>query len=207
MSTTRNGQHPGHRNPIRRLRFDNLAPIVTGDTAGPNPGSATATAEVLPLGHSGRRFVLVAGITVLLIWGALYLIFREWRANYRERAAYGLTQVVPAIDPLAEIAPPSLDPIAWRDGVHQTHAMLVTVISSNLLDVAAMRRLRDELDQAVARARAHPETALDELAAIWNVQADRAEFLFKDSRSASGDRHPRPKILPPRPKKAPRSSS
>ena len=55
-----------------------------------------------------------------------------------------------------------------------------------------MRRLRAELDQAVARARAHPETALDELAAIWNVQADRAEFLFKDGRSASGDRHPRP---------------
>jgi hypothetical protein len=202
MSTTRNGQHPGHRNPTRRLRFDNLAAIVTRDTAGPNPGRATETAEVLSLGHSGRRFVLVAGITVLLIWGGLYLIFREWRAKYRQRAAYGLTQVVPAIDPLAEITPPSLDQIAWRDAVHQTHTMLVTVVSSNLLDVAAMRRLGDELDQAVARARAHPETALDELAAIWNVQADRAEFLFKDSRSASGDRHPRPRILPPRPKKA-----
>ena len=147
--------------------------------------------------------MIVAGITVLLIWGALYLIFREWRAKYRERAAYGLTQVVPAIDPLAEITPPSLDPIAWRDAVQQTHAMLVTVTGSNLLDVAEMRQLRAELDQAVARARTRPETALGELAAIWNVQADRAEFLFKDSRSASGDRHPRPKILPPRPKKAP----
>jgi len=207
MSTARNGQHPGYRDPNRRLRFDDLASIVTGDTAGTNPGSATATAEICPRGHSGRRFVLAAGITVLVIWGALYLIFREWRAKYRERAAYGLTQVVPAIDPLAEIAPPTLDPIAWRDAVHQTHAMLVTVISSNLLDVAEMRRLRAELDQAVARARTHPETALGELAAIWNTLSDRAEFLLKDSRSASGDRHPRPKILPPRPKKAPRSSS
>jgi hypothetical protein len=202
MSTKRNGQHPGYRDPNRRLRFDDPASIVARDSAGSHPGSAPLTAEVLPRGHSGRRFVLVAGIAVLSIWGALYLIFREWRANYRQRAAYGLNQVVPAIDPLAEIAPPSLDPIAWRDAVHQTHAMLVTVISSNLLDVAAMRRLGDELDQAVARARAHPETALDELAAIWNVQADRGEFLFTDSRSASGDRHPRPKILPPRPKKA-----
>ena len=200
MSTARNGQHPGHRNPTRRLRFDNLASTVTGDTAGSNPGRATATAEVLPRGHSGRRFVIVAGITVLLIWGALYLIFREWRAKYRQRAAYGLTRVVPAIDPLAEIAPPPLDPIAWRDAVQQTHAMLVTVISSNLLDVKEMRQLRDELDQAVARARAHPETAVGELAAIWNTLSDRAEFLLKDSRSASGDRHPRPKILPPRPK-------
>jgi hypothetical protein len=203
MSPTRNGQSPGYRDPTRRLRFDSLASIVTGDTAGLNPGSATATAEVIPLGHSGRRFVIVAGITVLLIWGALYLIFREWRAKYRERAAYGLTQVVPAIDPLAEITPPSLDPIAWRDAVLQTHAMLATVTSSNLLDAAEMRQLRAELDQAVTQARTHPETALNELAAIWNVQADRAGFLFKDSRSASGDRHPRPKILPPRPTKAP----
>ncbi len=150
---------------------------MTGDTAGSNPGSATATAEVLPRGHSGRRFVLVAGITVLLIWGALYLIFREWRAKYRERAAYGLTQVVPAIDPLAEIAPPSLDPIAWRDAVQETHAMLVTVISSNLLDVKEMRQLREELDQSVARARTHPETALGELAAIWNTSVRPGRIL------------------------------
>jgi len=202
MSTAHNGNHPGYRDSNRRLRFDNLAPIVTGDSAGTNSGRMTATAELLPRGHSGRRFVLVAGFAVLLIWGALYLIFREWRAKYRERAAYGLTQVVPAIDPLAEIAPPAVDSRAWRDALQETHALLVTATSSNLLEIKDMQQLRAELAQAVARARARPETAVGELALIWNTLSDRAEFLLMDSRSASGERHPRPKILPPRPKKA-----
>lgn len=202
MSTAHNGYHRGNRDPNRRLRFDNLASIVTGDTAGTSSGRASATAELLPRGHSGRRFVLVAGFAVLLIWGALYLIFREWRAKYRERAAYGLTQVVPAIDPLAEIAPPAVESRAWRDAVQETHGLLVTVTSSNLLGVTEMRALREELIQAVHRARARPETAVGELALIWNTLSDRAEFLLKDSRSASGERHPRPKILPPRTKKA-----
>ena len=51
--------------------------------------------EMLENGYSGRRFVLVAGIVVLLIWAALYLVFRDWRAKYRERSLYGTTQVVP----------------------------------------------------------------------------------------------------------------
>ena len=164
-------------------------------------GSATAMAELLPRGHSGVRFVVVAAISVLLIWAALYLAFRDWRAKYRERTGYGMTQVVPAIDPLANITPPPVDPIAWRDAVQRTRAMLVTVISSNLLDISEMRQLRTELEQSVARRGPTPKRRLGELAAIWNNQADRAGFLFKDSRSASGDRHPRPKILPPRSKK------
>jgi hypothetical protein len=200
MSTPRNGQHPGYHDPARRLRFDSLASLVSGDRAPSITGGATAMAEVLPRGHSGVRFVVVVCISVLLIWATLYLTFREWRAKYRERTAYGLTEVVPAIDPLAEITPPALDPIVWRDAVQRTRAMLVTVISSNLLGVNEMRQIRTELEQSVTRARTHPETALDELAAIWNTQTDRAGFLFKDSRSASGDRHPRPRILPPRSK-------
>ena len=50
--------------------------------------------------YSGRRFVIVAVIAVLVVWGLLYLVFREWRARYRVRAAYGASQVVPAIDAL-----------------------------------------------------------------------------------------------------------
>jgi hypothetical protein len=200
MSTARNGQHPGYHDPTRRLRFDSLASVGSGDRAQSITGGAIAIAEVLPRGHSGRRFVLVAGITVLSIWGALYLVFRDWRAKYHERTAYGMTQVVPAIDPLAELTPPTLDPIAWRDAVQRTHNMLVTVVSSNLINVAEMQRIRAELDEAVARAQTRPEMAVDELASIWNNLADRAGFLFKDGRSATGDRHPRPQILPPRSK-------
>ncbi len=206
MPTPRNGHHPRFRDPNHRLRIDNLTSIMIGGTAGSKSGGPAVSGNVLPRGHSGRLFVIAAGITVVLLWGTLYLIFRDWRAKYRVRTSYGVTRMATAIDPLAEIAPPAVEPVAWHDAVRQTHAMLVTVASSNLLDVADMRQLREELDRAVERARARPETAPAELAAIWDTLSDRAEFLFKDSRSASGDRHPRPKILPPRPAKVPASS-
>jgi hypothetical protein len=146
--------------------------------------------------YSGRRFVTLAVLAVVILWGLLYVVFREWRARYRVRAAYGANQVVPAIDPLAEVDPPGVDPGRWRDAVAGTHAMLLTVTASNLLGLAAMRDLRLELDGAVARARAHPETAVAELAAIWDDMSERGEFLLKDTRPLKGDRHPRPEFLP-----------
>ena len=100
------------------------------------------------------------------------------------------------------MTPPDVDPAAWRDAVDKTHAMLMTVVASNLLDQSDMDKLRFELDQSVERARAHPETATAELAAIWNEMSDRAEFLFQDSRNPTKSRHPRPALLPERPKKA-----
>ncbi len=201
MALSRNGQHTESREPIRRLRFDDLPSIGRSTDERSNSGIATERSEPIPPGHSGRRFVIVAGCTVLLVWGALYLTFRDWRARYRVRAAYGMTRVVPTIDGLAEITPPNLDPTAWRDAVRQTRSLVETVTTSNLLDVPAMDQLRSELDQAVARARTDPAAAVDELAAIWNELADRGEFLLRDSRSAEGVRHPRPKILPPRPQR------
>jgi hypothetical protein len=202
MSTVDNGQHRGHRDPTRRLRFDDLTSIVARRTSGSSAARTTTTAEELARGHSGRRLVLVAGLVLMLIWCVLWVIFREWRVGYRARAEYGAAHVVPAIDPLEAIVPPGVDPDAWRDAVRQTRAMLMTVTSSNLLDIEELEELRRELDQFVARARAHPETGRLELAAIWNELSDRGEFLFKDSRSPSGDRHPRPKILPPKPEKS-----
>jgi len=149
--------------------------------------------------------VLVSGLVLLAIWGTLYLLFRDWRARYQKRAQYGASYVVPAIDPMVRIDPPDVAPEAWREALAQTKAMLVTVTSSNLLDEKQMRELQIALDGAARRSLADPKRAVTELAIIWNSIADRGEFLLKDSRSASGVRHPRPKILPPRPAKpAPR---
>ena len=106
MSNARNGHDQTYRDPARRLRFDDMAAIVAGNSPGP---SEAAARQCSPRGHSGRRFVLVAGVIVLLIWGTLYLVFREWRAKYRERAQYGATQVVPAIEPLRGVMPPGVD--------------------------------------------------------------------------------------------------
>jgi hypothetical protein len=138
----------------------------------------------------------VAGMTVLLIWGTLYLFFRDWRAKYRERVRYGMAQVVQVIEPLQPLLPPNVDPVTWRDAVDQTRAMLLTLTSSNLLDVKEMDSLHFELTQRVRQAVRQPSTAVEELAEIWNQVADRGEFLFRDSRSPSGERHTRPQIIP-----------
>jgi hypothetical protein len=145
--------------------------------------------------------VAVAVIVVLLTWGGLYLAFQRWRANYRERVAYGTSNVVPVIDLFKEVMPPGVDRTDWRDAVDKTRAMITTVVASNLLDRDDMDKLRLELDQRVATVHSNPEAAADELAAIWNEMADRAEFLFQDSRAPTRDRHVRPKILAPRPAK------
>ncbi len=194
MSTTRNGTPPTDSGSTRRLRFDDLGSIVARSLSG-----SGAQTDTLAKGHSGRRFVLVAGALLLVIWGVLFLVFRDWKMRYQQRAAYGAAQVVPVIDRLATFVPPGIDPDDWRDAVHQTRAMLTTVVGSNLLDIEEMDRLQTELDQCTRRAQTNPASARDELASIWNKLADRAEFLFRDSRTPKGERHPRPKILPPRP--------
>jgi hypothetical protein len=131
----------------------------------------------------------------------LYLVFRDWRARYQARAAFGATQVAPVIDSLEPIVPQGMDAETWRKAVRQTHDMMVTVTSANLLDLEQMKVLRDELRQAVARAHAHPETSRDELAGVWNAMADRAEFVLQEGNSGRRKSHPRPAILPPRPSK------
>ncbi len=148
----------------------------------------------VPPGRSGRHVVIVGVLLVLVTWGGLYLAFRDCRARYRARALYGASQVATAIDPMATVVPAGVPPEAWRDAVSQTRAMLVTVTASNLLDMAALRSLRGEVAARVARGR--PETALSELAGLWDDLRDRAGPLI--------DRHPRPELLPPpRPKRPP----
>jgi hypothetical protein len=200
MARAPNGRNDGFGLPSRRIAPDDLEMALTGEGADAPEYDFSVMAEG-EQSHSGRRFVVVAAIVVLLTWGGLYLAFQRWRENYRERAAYGASHVVSAVDPLKEITPPDVDPAAWRDAVAKTHAMLLTVVASNLLDLDEMDKLRLELDEFVARVRAHPETGKTELATIWNEMADRAEFLFQDSRDPTRNRHVRPKILPARPPK------
>jgi hypothetical protein len=192
MPTARDSQPPAYRGPTRRVRFDEVSSIARRH----NVFSRMSRAGKLAAGHSGTRLVIVAGFTVLVIWGALNVVFRDWRARYRERAAYGRAAVVPAIDPLAEVAPPGVDAVAWHEAVRETRSMLTTVTGSNLLGIDEMRALRSEIDRIVGRALDRPETAVRELAGLWDSIGERAEFLFTDSRSQSGERHPRPAILP-----------
>ncbi len=134
-------------------------------------------------GVSGRRFVVLAVLGLLIGWGTLYAAFVGWRSRYRERAEYGRTAVATAIDPMGDLPPPSgADPAAWRSAVDQTRAMIAEVTAAGLLDRPALESLRDELAAAVARARTDPATARDELAAIWDRMERRTKLRRQTTR-------------------------
>jgi hypothetical protein len=152
-------------------------------------------------GYSGRVFVTAAVVGVLVLWGGLNLAFRQWRAGYRERADYGVEHVANAIDPLARVVPAGeaspgaggagakAAKSAWEQAVAETHAMLVTLTAANLLDRAQMDDLGGRIAARVAAAR--PETAIADLAAVWDEAEDRAGPVIDR-------RHQRPALLPPK---------
>src|SRR6185437_12122738 len=80
---------PGDARPGRRVRVDRSV----GGEAMPAPMSVKRREGA----GSGRVFVTAAVIAVLVLWGSLYLAFRQWRARYRERAAFGAAKVAAAV--------------------------------------------------------------------------------------------------------------
>lgn len=172
MTTTRNGNSGNH--PTRRLRFDaSTSRLVTGPETRPTSN------------HSGRRLVTAAVLSILFLWGSLYLVFRDWRARFRERSAFGKSYVATAVDPLVHVVPAGVDPAEWRRAVSATHDMIVTLTGSNVLSLNEMKNLRGELAMRTARTR--PETARDELTAIWKDLGNRAGPIV--------NRHKLPEIL------------
>ncbi len=170
MATISNGE-PDENGPVRRLRYDF------------SRSGAGAAGE----GHSGRRFVAVSVLTILIVWGILYLVFRDWRVRHRTRAAFGASQVASQVDRLAPMVPEGVSPEEWREAVEQTHELLVHLTGANLLDQAGMERLRDELAARVADAQ--PENARAVLASIWDDMQARAGPVL--------ERYPRPKVFGP----------
>lgn len=160
----------------RRFRFD--------ATFGPN---------VLGKGHSGRAIVLLGLVGLALLTGSIFGAFHLWKARYAQRAAFGRTEVVPAVAPLAEFEPPGVAPGDWLAAVADTQRVLEAVTASGMLDQAAMARLRDELRARVARTT--PDTAIRELAAIWDdLEARAGPVLSREP--TRGPRPPRrPKLL------------
>lgn len=193
----------------RQVRIDRRGGAFT--QPGPDSGSILG---------SGRVLVSIIIVAVLLLWGGLNLVFREWRTAYRERAAYGVKVVADAIDPLAEVVPsgegspgertvnsagiaaaiagyasPDVTPEAWKKAVEQTHKMLVTVTAANLLDREQMTALGSHVAERVERSKKNPETARRELAGLWDEMSASAGLVVEN-------RHPRPVVLPAKVKKA-----
>ncbi len=148
--------------------------------------------------RSGRRTVAAIVAAVLLLWFGLDRAFRGWTARYQARATFGAKEVAPTVDPLTTIHPPAIPPLDWNQAVVDTHAMLVALTGSGLLDEGQMATLRQHLLDQVRQATNHPEIARAILAKIWDeIERDAGPTVAPDlipppPNSRHAKRHPRP---------------
>ena len=181
MTTVGNGQSGGNEPSTRRWNPEDLV----------RRGRPSDIKTV-----SGRRFVIAGVIGILLVWGAVLLGFRAWRAQYEALAAYGATQIAPLVDPLADHTPPGVDPVAWRQSVADTHAMLLALTGSAMLEQPMMETLHSEIAALVARST--PLTAQRELTTLWdNLERKAGPIIAPDlfpptAGTRHAARHPRP---------------
>ena len=158
----------------------------------------TGRPDPRPASWSGRWTVAAFVAVVLVGWFGLDQAFRAWTARYQARAAFGATQVAPTVDPLARLNPPGIPPGAWRSAVADTHALLVALCGSGVLDQLQMENLRRRLTAQVEQATAHPEQARAILAQVWDeVERDAGPAIAPDlipppPGSRQSKRHPRP---------------
>ena len=157
-----------------------------------------------PPRRSGRLVVVVLVSGLLAIWLGLDLAFKAWKARYEALARFGASEVAPRVDPLAALMPPDVAPAEWRGAVAETHAMLLALTGSGVLDRPEMEALGADLAERVARAR--PETARQTLADLWDaiehqagpvIAPDRTPPPANSRHAARHPRPPRPRLLGP----------
>ncbi len=193
--------------PDRRWRLDPLArqaEAADGAEAGPEPAADPNPPRP---GGSGRLAVVALVLAVLTLWGGLELAFRAWKGRYEARAALGARKLAPAVDPLDRLTPPDVDPATWARAVADTHAMLLALAGSGVLDETRIEALHRRIAAEVAAAR--PETARATLAALWDdlqrqagpvIAPDLAPPPPNSRHAARHPRPPRPAILGPGPR-------
>ncbi|AMV40702.1 hypothetical protein [Planctomyces sp. SH-PL62] len=147
-------------------------------------------------GFSGRRFVILSGVVIVLLWALLFLVFRPGLDRYKMRTDFGRKEVAPAVFELRKVQPPGVDSRAWDEAVRDAYGLVATTTESGTIDLDGQKALRDQIKAVAARAVEHPERAVDELAALWDDVAARARKARRPGEPEIDRRHPRPSIFP-----------
>ena len=85
----------------------------------------------------------------------------------------------------------------WRDAVDRSRTLVLEVTASRLISTMRMMDLRRDIDRAVAHARAHPASAVADLAVVWDSLQRSGESVLLDRKDAIA-RLARPEIFPAR---------
>ncbi len=120
--------------------------------------------------YSGRRLVSIGLLVILVIWGTIYAIFRDWRTKYYARVtagrAFAEAKLAPIVEPLAEKIPPGVDPKAWEDAIAATSAMLSTLAGSGQMTEIQLAKLASDVSRRIEQA--HVETIQADLIELWD---------------------------------------
>jgi hypothetical protein len=124
-------------------------------------------------GTSGRRFIVLFTITVLIFWASLWVSFRFWKSGYDQKAQVG-RETARHIRKLVEARPDGVSASVWEDTVDHAEAMLIAVTGSNLLNIQQIQALTVEIDERVAAATRQPNQGPAILKELWDELAKRA---------------------------------
>ena len=138
----------------------------------PNTRSIPNPADQIS-GTSGRRFIVLFTITILIFWASLWVGFRFWKSGYDQKAQVG-RETARHIRKLVEARPAGVSVAVWEDTVDHTEAMLIAVTGSNLLNLEQIQALTVEIDERVATAIREPNQGPYLLKGLWDELAKRA---------------------------------
>ncbi len=124
-------------------------------------------------GTSGRRFIVLFTITVLIFWASLWVSFRFWKSGYDQKAQVG-RETARHIRKLVEARPDGVSASVWEDTVDHAEAMLIAVTGSNLLNIQQIQALTVEIDARVVAATRQPNQGPAILKELWDELAKRA---------------------------------
>lgn len=164
--------------------------------ASPAPRAVAPSRRPRLPGVNGRRFVIIALAAILLAWGTVFAILAPGLWSHRKRIEFGRKEVAPAVLGFQKVEPPGVDLRDWDRAVGDTRSLVMDATRSGGLTIEEATALRDDISATADRAAARPETAVRELADLWDRVAEIARRVRPAGSQHLDRSHPRPPLLP-----------